>query len=448
LTQVVTETLLFYHPAVWWVSRQIRVEREHVCDDLAIAACGDAVTYARALAKLERLRKSAPAPAVAADGGELRERVRRLIEHSQPDSRSSSPFPVALFAAALFITVAGSYNVLSHKKQVISETIGSDPPLPAHAPATGPHDPQEFGDPPHSREAASLIAVDDIAGEDLEVRRVALAALDGRAGAVIVMNPKTGRVYTVVNQEWALRRGWNPASTFKLVTGLAGIEDRVFDPTEKKSVSAKAEPLDLTRALALSNNPYFSSLGQRVGAERLLHHARLLGLGEPTGINHEGESAGNIPSLRARAGAGRTGAFGGGIEVTPIQLAALVSAIANGGTLVVPRVPRTPQETRQFKPQTRRPVGVPRENLGRLVPGMIAAVEYGTGAGASDSAQQVAGKTGTYSDDESSVGIFASYAPADDPRLAVVVLTRGQGESGAAAACVAGAIYRALDRRS
>src|SRR4029078_2673053 len=69
--QSVIETLVFYHPAVWWLSRQIRIEREMCCDDLAAATCDDRVTYAHALASLEELRSSTPALAIAADGGEL-----------------------------------------------------------------------------------------------------------------------------------------------------------------------------------------------------------------------------------------------------------------------------------------------------------------------------------------------------------------------------------------
>jgi hypothetical protein len=78
LLQTVVETLLFFHPAVWWMSRRVRVEREHCCDDLAVAVCGDPARYARALARLEELRTEPLPLAMAADGGSLLERVRRL----------------------------------------------------------------------------------------------------------------------------------------------------------------------------------------------------------------------------------------------------------------------------------------------------------------------------------------------------------------------------------
>ena len=84
LVQTAVETLLFYHPAVWWVSRRIRIEREACCDDLAAAAAGNRLLYARALTKLAELRHEVPGSAragldVAADGGSLPLRIRRLL---------------------------------------------------------------------------------------------------------------------------------------------------------------------------------------------------------------------------------------------------------------------------------------------------------------------------------------------------------------------------------
>jgi beta-lactamase regulating signal transducer with metallopeptidase domain len=85
LAQSVIETLLFYHPAVWWVSRSIREEREHCCDDLAVRVCGDAHFYATALLGMERLRISGPTFAMAASGGSLMSRVRRLVAPAQTE---------------------------------------------------------------------------------------------------------------------------------------------------------------------------------------------------------------------------------------------------------------------------------------------------------------------------------------------------------------------------
>ena len=79
LLQTLVETLLFYHPAVWWLSRRIRIERENCCDDLAVSLCGDPYTYARALADLEELRADSSRLVLAATGGSLLYRIRRLI---------------------------------------------------------------------------------------------------------------------------------------------------------------------------------------------------------------------------------------------------------------------------------------------------------------------------------------------------------------------------------
>ena len=90
LLQTGVETLLFYHPAVWWVGRQMRTERENCCDDLAVAVCGDAVVYARALTELERIRMATPRLAMAANSGSLLERVQRLLEKQRAPGRLAS----------------------------------------------------------------------------------------------------------------------------------------------------------------------------------------------------------------------------------------------------------------------------------------------------------------------------------------------------------------------
>jgi beta-lactamase regulating signal transducer with metallopeptidase domain len=90
LVQTAVETMLFYHPAVWWVSGRIRAEREHCCDDLAVAACGKVNLYVSALATLEGLRGSRPALVVAADGGSLLERIQRLLGR-EPRHRDAPP---------------------------------------------------------------------------------------------------------------------------------------------------------------------------------------------------------------------------------------------------------------------------------------------------------------------------------------------------------------------
>jgi penicillin-binding protein 2 len=294
-------------------------------------------------------------------------------------------------------------------------------------------------------EAMANIAKDSTVGEDLEVRRVAVAALGGHAGTIVVMDPKTGRVYTVVNQEWAVRRGFKPCSTVKLVTGLAGLTEKVIDPGTTVNISSSS--IDLTDSLAYSANGYFQNVGGRLGFERMMQYARELGLGERTGINFPMEYQGRIPVYKTGFALNRMCSHGDDIEITPIQLANMVSAIANGGKLMVPRLPRTPEETFQFKPEIKRRLNISQEALTRILPGMIGAVNYGTGKGAYAPVLPAAGKTGTCIGQGSWLGLFGSFAPVANPRLAVVVITRGSGERGRIAAAITGKIYRGLESR-
>ena len=111
LLQTVIETLLFYHPAVWWVSRQIRAERENCCDDMAVAACGDALVYARALTKVERLRKARLDLAVTANGGLLMNRISRLVGAESPRSYHSAGLVTCLIAILTLIAIVAGTRV-------------------------------------------------------------------------------------------------------------------------------------------------------------------------------------------------------------------------------------------------------------------------------------------------------------------------------------------------
>ncbi len=106
LVQTGVETVLFYHPAVWWISRVIREEREHCCDDLAVATCGDPVVYARALAELDDLRFAPPAFAMAATGGALSRRIARILGRTPTHASSSANVVGAVTAAIVAATIA------------------------------------------------------------------------------------------------------------------------------------------------------------------------------------------------------------------------------------------------------------------------------------------------------------------------------------------------------
>lgn len=128
LLQTMIETLLFYHPAVWWISRQVRIEREHCCDDMAVAACdGDVLLYARALTGLEQLRGTRPGQlALAASGGSLLGRVRRLLEGPRPASpRASSWLAGVMALIAVFAVVAGVQGFLLGRVHAHSNLSGA-----------------------------------------------------------------------------------------------------------------------------------------------------------------------------------------------------------------------------------------------------------------------------------------------------------------------------------
>lgn len=295
-------------------------------------------------------------------------------------------------------------------------------------------------------EVQAMISRDNLAGEDMEVRRVAVNALGNHAGTVVIMDPMTGKIYSMVNQEWAARRGFKPCSTIKLVTGVAGLSENVISSSEFAQASERGR-LDLTDALARSDNGYFERVGGGLGFDKMVRYAKELGLGEKTGANVPFEFAGRLPEMTPGFTVRRMFSYADGFEVTALQLGNLVSAMANGGKLLVPQV-AGPAADSKFKTRVRRKLDIDANVLQRMVPGMIGAVNYGSGRKAYDPLQTVAGKTGTCNGGNGSwVGLFTSYAPLANPKLAVVVITRGTDAHRHLPAAVAGQIYRDLHNR-
>jgi beta-lactamase regulating signal transducer with metallopeptidase domain len=129
LFQTAVETLLFYHPAVWWVSAQVRRERENCCDDLAVAVCGDRLSYARALVDLEGLR-SAPRLALAASGGSLSDRIRRLVGAPRRSSRRSwaaGVLALALLPAGAAVQLACARDSAKDTATASTADVPSEP---------------------------------------------------------------------------------------------------------------------------------------------------------------------------------------------------------------------------------------------------------------------------------------------------------------------------------
>lgn len=294
------------------------------------------------------------------------------------------------------------------------------------------------------QQVQSMIAKDDLTGEDPEVRRVAINALGNHAGTVVVMDPMTGRVYSMVNQEWALHRGFKPCSTIKLVTGVAGLSENAIPLVDTANDGYR---MDLTSALAHSDNPFFQQVGSRIGGDKMVSYAKELGLGEKTGLNVPFEFAGKLPEIKAGVENRRMFSHADGFEVTPLQLGTLVSAMANGGRLLTPQIPHSAKEASKMSPKVRRVLPITPEVWQRMVPGMVGSVNYGSGRRAYDPTQTVAGKTGTCIGDNGWVGLFTSYAPLANPRLTVVVIAEGTDGRRHFPAAVAGEIYRQLNHR-
>jgi type II secretory pathway component GspD/PulD (secretin)/beta-lactamase regulating signal transducer with metallopeptidase domain len=125
--QTVIETLGFYHPAVWWVSHKIRIERENCCDDMAVGICGDRIRYARALTSMEEIRSGRSEFAVAASGGNLFARIRRLVGKEVPDSSRTSWIPSALTFLLIAIMVIPTTLALTAKPESQDTQEAVDP---------------------------------------------------------------------------------------------------------------------------------------------------------------------------------------------------------------------------------------------------------------------------------------------------------------------------------
>jgi membrane peptidoglycan carboxypeptidase len=291
-------------------------------------------------------------------------------------------------------------------------------------------------------ETVENISNDNADGEDLEVRRAAVNALGNHAGTVVVLESQTGKVLTVVNQDWAIHKSFKPCSTIKLVTAVAGINERMID--DEGNIRTRRFPMNLNDALAFSNNIYFQAVGSGLGNSKMISYAQALGLGQPTGINVAGETAGKLPYGNSNA---RIYSHGDDFEVTPLQLAVMTSAVSNNGKVIVPRVPRTAIEKTNFRGTLRRQINLPQTSLQGVLPGMVGAAVYGTARRGVDSSMGVAGKTGSCIAGGSWVGLFTSVAPIENPQYAVVVITRGQSERGRHAAAIAGKIYQTLRTR-
>ena len=280
----------------------------------------------------------------------------------------------------------------------------------------------------------------------------------------------------------AFQAQYPPGSIFKLMVAIAGLESgaltpetKFYDPGYFYLGSQKFDDwkkgghgtLDLHGAIVNSCNVYFYQAGLKVGIEDIVKTAREFGLGEVPGLGLGDEAKGNLPNPQPRRkgqpgwSAGNTvvASIGQGAVVTsPMQLLLMVSAIANGGTIyrpwVVKKIVSLSGETlEEYEPEAIRQIPVKPETLAFVRHAMFGVVDGGTGARARVPGLPIAGKTGTAqvvkkSEAKGQPALkdhawFVSFAPVDNPQIAVVVLVEHGGFGGFVAAPIAKQIYEA-----
>jgi cell division protein FtsI/penicillin-binding protein 2 len=292
-----------------------------------------------------------------------------------------------------------------------------------------------------------IFADDVTAGEDPVVRQAAIDAMGDMNGTAVVINPSNGRILAMINQKLALSPGAEPCSTIKLTVGLAALSEGLV--TRDTPVKLGSYHMNMTQALAKSNNQYFEELGRKLGFERVHYYANKFGLGELAGYNIAGEQLGVYPDEElpaSQGGVGRMCSFGQGVSLTPLQLGAFVAAVANGGTLYYLQHPTTREDAANFEPRVKRTL-----EIARFVPdlqdGMAGAVDYGTARRLKDNFHElpVFGKTGTCSAKGTRFGWFASWADSPQGRLVTVFfLEGGRPTFGPRAAEMTGEFYQNL----
>jgi cell division protein FtsI/penicillin-binding protein 2 len=292
-----------------------------------------------------------------------------------------------------------------------------------------------------------IFAGDVTIGEDPLVRQAAIDALGDMNGTAVVIDPSSGRILAMVNQKLALSPGAEPCSTIKITVAMAALSEGLV--TRDTMVQLPGFRMNMTDALAKSNNLYFEELGRELGFDRVRHYATQFGLGELAGYNIAGEQLGVYPDQAIPAsegGVGRMCSFGQGVSLTPLQLGAYVASLANGGTLYYLQHPTTQEEVAEFQPKVKRTL-----DIARFVPdmqdGMAGAVEFGTARRLRANFHEfpVFGKTGTCSDNGTRFGWFASYSDSPQGNLVTVFfLEGGRPTFGPRAAELTGVFYKNL----
>lgn len=318
--------------------------------------------------------------------------------------------------------------------------------------------PRRFGErftaPSFTDNVDNLVLGDVTAGEDPLVRASLIEALGNYNGTALAIDPSNGRILSMVNQKMALGPGAEPCSTIKVTVALAALSEGLVHADTPVSLGGSYR-VNMTYALAKSVNPYFEVLGREMGFEKLKHYENQFGLGELAGYNIPGETLGIYPDHElplAQGGVGRMCSFGESVHMTPMQLGAIVSAIANGGSLFYLQHPTTPEQIASFQPRLKRTLNI-QGAIPEMLPGMAGAVNarFGTARSLRTNFTDfpVLGKTGTCSNNGTRYGWFAAYGEGPTGRIVTVFfLTGGRPTFGPKAAELTGIFYRALSNRA
>ena len=244
------------------------------------------------------------------------------------------------------------------------------------------------------------------------VRRAAVDALGPLNGTVVVTQPETGRMLTIVNQKLALQSGYQPCSTVKVPVALAALSEAVVDRADADS---RVRPHHLRHDRRRWRNRAISI--SRAWARSWVSIASATTRGcsawarKPVWIS----TASSREFCRRRSpksGMGMMTSFGDGITLTPLEFAALIGAVANGGTLYYLQYPKTQQEAQALMPRVKRRLDI-EALIPEIKPGMMGAVEYGTARRIGfDPNEPIYGKTGTCTDTRTPthLGWFGSFA--------------------------------------
>jgi cell division protein FtsI/penicillin-binding protein 2 len=295
--------------------------------------------------------------------------------------------------------------------------------------------------------SGNIFAGDVTAGEDPVVRQAAIDAMGDMNGTAVVIDPSNGRILAMVNQKLALSPGAEPCSTIKITVAMAALSEGLV--TRETPVQLSGFRMNMTDALAKSNNLYFEELGRELGFDRVRHYATQFGLGELAGYHIDGEQLGVYPDKElpvSEGGVARMCSFGQGVSLTPLQLGAYVAALANGGTLYYLQHPTTPEEAATLEPKIKRTLDIAKY-VPEIEEGMAGAVEYGTARSLRANFHElpVFGKTGTCSDKGTRFGWFASFSDSPQGSLVTVFfLEGGRATFGPHAAELTGVFYKNL----